>query len=65
MENNRLEDIIQCSQGDKSQKLLVFSASYPYHIEWANSEWSKLSGWSSDEIIGMMNNRHMPMESLF
>jgi hypothetical protein len=52
-ENNRLEDIIQCSQSDKSQKLFLFSASFPYHIEWANSEWSKVSGWSSDEIIGM------------
>jgi hypothetical protein len=55
-ENNRLEDIIQCSHSDKTQKLLVFSASFPYHIEWANGEWSKVSGWSSDEIIGMKKN---------
>ena len=50
--SNRLEDIIQCSVDDKSQKILVFSSSFPYHIEWANSEWSKVSGWSSDEIVG-------------
>lgn len=50
--SNKLEDIIQCAQ-DKNEKLLVFSSSYPYHIEWANSEWSKISGWSSDEIVGM------------
>lgn len=51
--SNRLEDVIQCSFDDKCQKFLVFSSSFPYHIEWANSEWSKVSGWSSDEIVGM------------
>ena len=50
--SNRLEDVIRCSSGDKSQKFLVFSSSFPYHIEWANSEWSKISGWSSDEVVG-------------
>ena len=50
--SNRLEDVIQYSRDDKTQKFLVFSSSFPYHIEWANSEWSKISGWSSDEILG-------------
>lgn len=50
--SNRLEDVIRCSSEAQSQKFLVFSSSFPYHIEWANSEWSKVSGWSSDEIIG-------------
>jgi hypothetical protein len=52
--SNRLEDVIRCSCEDKSQKFLVFSSSFPYHIEWANSEWSKISGWSSDEVIGWL-----------
>jgi PAS domain-containing protein len=52
--SNLLEDIIQCSTKDRKQKILIFSSSYPYHIEWANSEWSKISGWSSDEISGKL-----------
>ena len=51
VDSNRLEDIIACSKSG-GQKFLVFSSSFPYHIEWANCEWSKVSGWSSDEVLG-------------
>lgn len=50
--SNRLEDVIACPKDCKGQKFLVFSSSFPYHIEWANCEWSKVSGWSSDEVLG-------------
>jgi hypothetical protein len=53
--SNRLEDILQCSQG-LGQRIVVTSATYPYHVEWINSEWSKACGWQSDEILGTINS---------
>ena len=81
--SNRLEDILQCSNigkknklsgtclnsfhikftsltdgklklfsSDKNARILITSASYPFHVEWVNSEWSRKCGWSSDEILG-------------
>jgi hypothetical protein len=32
--------------------VLITSASYPFHVEWVSSDWSKKCGWSSDEILG-------------
>lgn len=49
--SNLLEDILQCSQG-AVQRVVVTSATYPYHVEWTNSDWSKACGWQSDEILG-------------
>lgn len=37
---------------DKNARILITSASYPFHVEWVNSEWSRKCGWSSDEILG-------------
>jgi PAS domain-containing protein len=31
---------------------VVTSASYPFHIEWANKSWCNLFGWSAEEILG-------------
>ena len=50
--SNRLEDILQCSNILR-QRVVVTSATYPYHVEWTNSEWSKACGWQSDEILGI------------
>jgi hypothetical protein len=50
--SNNLQDIIQCATGDQNQKLIVTSASFPYHVEWVSSSWSKLCGWSCDEVLG-------------
>lgn len=50
--SNNLQDIIQCGTGDQNQKLIVTSASYPYHVEWVSSSWSRLCGWSCDEVLG-------------
>lgn len=50
--SNRLEDILQCSKILR-QRIVVTSATYPYHVEWTNSEWSKACGWQSDEILGI------------
>ena len=52
--SNLLEDILQCSQG-VVQRIVVTSATYPYHVEWTNSDWSKACGWQSDEILGTEN----------
>ena len=52
--SNRLEDILQCSE-NVSQRIVVTSATYPYHVEWINSVWSKACGWRSDEILGTLN----------
>ena len=49
--SNRLEDILQCPEVF-GQRVIVTSATYPYHVEWTNSEWSKACGWQSDEILG-------------
>ena len=54
IESNRLEDILQCSE-NLSQRIVVTSATYPYHVEWINSVWSKACGWRSDEILGIIN----------
>ena len=58
--SNRLEDILQCS-GGLGQRVVVTSATFPYHVEWTNTEWSKACGWQSDEILGTshtMTNSH-------
>ena len=49
--SNRLEDILQCTHG-VGQRVVVTSATYPYHVEWTNTEWTKACGWQSDEIVG-------------
>ena len=54
IQSNRLEDILQCSE-NVSQRIVVTSATYPYHVEWINSVWSKACGWRSDEILGTLN----------
>ena len=50
--SNSLHDIIQCKTEDQDIKLIVTSASFPYHIEWVSSAWSKMCGWSCDEVLG-------------
>lgn len=50
--SNNLQDIIQCGTGDQNQKLIVTSASFPYHVEWVSSSWSNMCGWSCDEVLG-------------
>ena len=50
--SNRLADIIQCYNGHQDQRVLITSASYPYHVEWVSSAWSKMCGWTSDEVLG-------------
>jgi hypothetical protein len=52
LESNRLEDVIQCATEHQRHKLVVTSANYPFHIEWINSDWTKLCGWASEEVIG-------------
>lgn len=51
--NNRLElqNLLNCSQ-TAGQKLILTSASYPFHVEWVNNEWQSACGWQSDEILG-------------
>jgi hypothetical protein len=36
----------------KPLPMLATSATYPFHIEWANSSWSQAFGWSSEEVQG-------------
>ena len=50
--SNSLHDVIQCTTDDQDIKLIVTSASFPYHIEWVSSAWSKMCGWSCDEVLG-------------
>lgn len=50
--SNRLEDVIQCGSSDHCPKVVVTSASFPYHVEWVSSSWTKTCGWSCDEILG-------------
>jgi hypothetical protein len=50
--SNSLHDVIQCISEDQDIKLIVTSASFPYHIEWVSSAWSKMCGWSCDEVLG-------------
>ena len=50
--SNSLHDVIQCISEDQDIKLIVTSASFPYHIEWVSSGWSKMCGWSCDEVLG-------------
>jgi hypothetical protein len=37
---------------DEKKMLMLTSACSPFHIEWVNSAWSKICGWSSEEIQG-------------
>ena len=50
--SNRLEDIIQCANENQDHRVLVTSASFPYHVEWVSASWSRVCGWSCDEILG-------------
>ena len=50
--SNSLHDVIQCKTDDQDIKLIVTSASFPYHIEWVSGAWSKMCGWSCDEVLG-------------
>jgi hypothetical protein len=52
LKSNRLEDVIQCASEHQGHKLCVTSANYPFHIEWINSDWTKLCGWASEEVLG-------------
>lgn len=52
LHSNRLEDIIQCAKENQDYRVLVTSASFPYHVEWVSASWSKVCGWSCDEILG-------------
>lgn len=62
--SNNLQDIIQCGSGDQNQKLIVTSASFPYHVEWVSRSWSTMCGWSCDEVLGK-NSVVVPIELLF
>jgi len=49
-----LEDILQCSNDSgPGQRVVVYSATFPYHIEWISSQWSKACGWKSEEVLGL------------
>ena len=50
--SNRLEDIIQNASGNQDHRVMITSASFPYHVEWVSSSWSKLCGWHCHEILG-------------
>ena len=52
LHSNRLEDIIQCANENQDHRVLVTSASFPYHVEWVSASWSRVCGWSCDEILG-------------
>jgi hypothetical protein len=52
LESNRLEDVIQCANEHQRYKLIVTSANHPFHIEWVSSEWTKICGWASEEVLG-------------
>jgi PAS domain S-box-containing protein len=51
----RLQDLLQCDLKDKngaSLRILITSATAPFHIEWVSKGWCEEFGWSSDEILG-------------
>jgi hypothetical protein len=51
-----LEDILQVSKDfEPGQRVVVTSATFPYHVEWISSQWSKACGWKSEEVIGTIS----------
>jgi PAS domain S-box-containing protein len=46
----RLEDILRDTS---AERILLTSATPPFHVEWVSQGWSKAFGWSLDEVIGL------------
>lgn len=53
LESKCLADVIQCANEHQHLKLVVTSVDYPFHIEWLSSDWSKLMGWNSEDVLGL------------
>jgi hypothetical protein len=51
--SSRLDEVVSCNHED-GLKIIVIAATYPFHVEWTNGEWSRACGWSSEEIQGWL-----------
>jgi len=45
----KLDDII----GIRHDRMMITTATKPYHIEWCNAGWSQFCGWSNEEVNGL------------